>query len=220
MTLLIIEFHVPALPHDDPDPKRQLLHALLALWPSAVAFLLSFGTILIMWINHHGLFKHAHGADNRLLFANGFLMLIVTFVPFPTWVLAEYLDRRAANVAATFYCATFVLNRMDTRLREGMTVNAAVTVAEADNVALLHTGAEGHDESIHPHIGDDRFAGKHRRRKSRLEANDFGGIIIAHGGEQFAACYAIGAQPVQDGAWKAGQLRDLRIAMQRIAVAG
>jgi len=109
MTLLILEFRVPALPHGNPDARRELIHALLALWPSAIAFLLSFGTILIMWVNHHGLFKHAHGADNRLLYANGFLLLIVTFVPFPTWVLAEYLDRQAANVAATFYCATFVL---------------------------------------------------------------------------------------------------------------
>ena len=109
MTLLILEFHVPVIPHGDADARRQLIHDLLALWPSAVAFLLSFGTVLIMWINHHGLFKHAHRADNHLLFANGFLLLIVTFVPFPTWVLAEYLDRRAANVAATFYCATFVL---------------------------------------------------------------------------------------------------------------
>src|ERR1051325_10030691 len=109
MTLLILEFHVPALPQGAEDGRHQLMLGLLHLWPSGVAFLLSFGTILIMWVNHHGLFKHAHGADNRLLFANGFLMLIVTFVPFPTWVLAEYLDRRAANVAATFYCATFVL---------------------------------------------------------------------------------------------------------------
>jgi len=109
MTLLILEIHVPNVPHGDPDARRQLIHALVKLWPSGVAFLLSFGTILIMWVNHHGLFKHAHGADNRLLFANGLLMLIVTFVPFPTGVLAEYLDRQAANVAATFYCATFML---------------------------------------------------------------------------------------------------------------
>ncbi len=109
MTLLILEFRVPVLPHDATDQRWQLIHALRALWPSAIAFLLSFGTILIMWINHHGLFKHAHKADNRLFFANGFLLLVVTFLPFPTALLAEYLDRRAANVAATFYCATFVL---------------------------------------------------------------------------------------------------------------
>ena len=109
MTLLILEFRVPELSHGNVNARRELIHALLALWPSAVAYLLSFGTILIMWINHHGLFKHAHGADNRLLFANGFLLLVITFLPFPTKVLAEYLDRRAANVAATLYCGSFVL---------------------------------------------------------------------------------------------------------------
>ncbi|HEV8377255.1 MAG TPA: TMEM175 family protein [Tepidisphaeraceae bacterium] len=108
MTLLILEFRLPPMDHAQVS-DRQLMIALLHLWPSTIAFVLSFGTILIMWINHHGLFKHAHGADNRLFFANGFLLLVVTFVPFPTAVLADYLNRPAANVAATFYCATFVL---------------------------------------------------------------------------------------------------------------
>jgi len=109
MTLLILEIRVPQIPHDAIDASQQLIAGLRQLWPSAVAFVLSFGTILIMWINHHGLFKHAHKADNRLLFANGFLLLVVTFVPFPTGVLAEYLNHHAANVAATFYCGTFLL---------------------------------------------------------------------------------------------------------------
>lgn len=136
MTLLILEFHVPVIPKSEPDARRQLIHALLELWPSAIAFLLSFGTILIMWINHHGLFKHAHHADNRLFFANGFLLLIVTFVPFPTGVLAEYLDRRAANVAATFYCATFVL------------VSIAYNVLLWSVVANRHQAAPGSDKTI------------------------------------------------------------------------
>jgi len=136
MTLLILEFRVPVLPHDATDAKGQLIHALLSLWPSAIAFLLSFGTILIMWINHHGLFKHAHHADNRLFFANGFLLLIVTFVPFPTSVLAEYLDRRAANIAATFYCATFVL------------VSIAYNLLLWSVVANRHEGAPGSEKTI------------------------------------------------------------------------
>ena len=48
MTLLILEFHVPPVPHGDADARGELLHALLALWPSAVAFLLTFGTVLNM----------------------------------------------------------------------------------------------------------------------------------------------------------------------------
>jgi len=136
ITLLILEIRVPHLPHDQPDARRQLIQALLHLWPSAVAFVLSFGTILIMWINHHGLFKHAHHADNRLFFANGFLLLAVTFLPFPTAVLAEYLDQRAANVAATFYCATYVL------------VSAAYNLLLWSVVANRRHGAPGSESTI------------------------------------------------------------------------
>src|SRR5258705_6003601 len=108
MTLLILEFRVPPLPQGAEDGRRQLMLGLLHLWPSGVAFLLSFGTILIMWVNHHGLFKHAHGADNRLLFANGFLMLIVTFVPFPTAELVEDLGlRRGGGAGAGLFAGGF-----------------------------------------------------------------------------------------------------------------
>jgi uncharacterized membrane protein len=45
----------------------------------------------------------------RFLFANGFLLLCITFVPFPTAVLAAYLNRSGVSAAATFYCGTFVI---------------------------------------------------------------------------------------------------------------
>jgi len=109
MTLLILEFKVPRASSEVSNGKWWLVRALAALWPSFIAYVLSFGTILIMWVNHHGLFKHAHRVDNRLLFANGFLLLVVTFVPFPTAVLAEYLDKPSASAAAIFYCATLAL---------------------------------------------------------------------------------------------------------------
>ena len=43
------------------------------------------------------------------LFANGFVLLTVTFVPFPTAVLAEHLATTEARAAVTFYCGAFVL---------------------------------------------------------------------------------------------------------------
>jgi len=107
ITLLVLEFKVPHLP---PGANgRDLFLALLQLWPSMVAFLGSFIAILIMWINHHGLFRLIHKIDSRFLFANGFLLLMVTFVPFPTAVLAEYLGRPGERVAAAFYVGTFVV---------------------------------------------------------------------------------------------------------------
>ena len=107
ITLLVLEFKVPHLPEG--ASGRDLLLALLKLWPSMVAFLGSFIAILIMWINHHGIFRLIHKIDSPFLFANGFLLLMVTFVPFPTAVLAEYLGTPGERVAAAFYIGSFVI---------------------------------------------------------------------------------------------------------------
>ena len=107
ITLLVLEFKVPHLPEG--ATSRDLFLALLKLWPSMVAFLGSFVAILIMWINHHGLFRLIHKTDSPFLFANGFMLLMVTFVPFPTAVLAEYLGSPGERAAAAFYIGTFVV---------------------------------------------------------------------------------------------------------------
>jgi uncharacterized membrane protein len=107
ITLLILEIKVPKL--GLAMTNSQLFNALLNLWPSYFAFLLSFFAVLIMWINHHGFFKYLRTINNGFLYANGFLLLMVTFIPFPTAVLAEHINSSAANVSAAFYCGTMVL---------------------------------------------------------------------------------------------------------------
>jgi len=107
ITLLVLEFKVPHLASGARD--GDLFRSLLALWPSMVAFLGSFAAILIMWINHHGLFRLVHRIDTPFLYANGFLLLMVTFVPFPTAVLAQYLGQGSERAAAVFYVGTFVV---------------------------------------------------------------------------------------------------------------
>jgi uncharacterized membrane protein len=106
ITLLILEIRLPAA--GTPVTTAGLTAALASLWPSYLAFLLSFWVILLMWINHHELLKLAHRVDSPLLLANGLLLLFVTFVPFPTAVLAQHLATPAANAATAFYCATFL----------------------------------------------------------------------------------------------------------------
>jgi uncharacterized membrane protein len=108
ITLLILEIRVPdpAAGHGNSWLNRELW----ALWPSLLAFCLSFWVILVMWVNHHELLRLVRGVDYPLLFANGFLLLMVTFVPFPTAVLARYLGTGAANAAVAFYCGSFVVN--------------------------------------------------------------------------------------------------------------
>ncbi len=110
MTLLVVELTVPAMPAKNEQATVAFLWAKLALqWPSYFAFVTSFATVLIMWINHHGIFKSIRRTDGALLFANGFLLLLVTVVPFPTALVARYLLTPAASVACIVYGGVFVL---------------------------------------------------------------------------------------------------------------
>jgi uncharacterized membrane protein len=107
ITLLILEIKVPG--HHGDLTNAELARSLASLWPSFLAFFASFATILVMWINHHGFFNLLQRIDPPFLYANGFLLLIVVFVPFPTALLAEHLTGPSANTAAMVYCGTFVL---------------------------------------------------------------------------------------------------------------
>jgi uncharacterized membrane protein len=104
MTLLVLDIKVP---HDLP-PGQTLAHALAGQWPTYLAFVTSFLTILIMWVNHHRLFTHVGRWDDRLLFSNGLLLLGVVLLPFPTALVAEYLGRPGQTTAALVYNSTFI----------------------------------------------------------------------------------------------------------------
>jgi len=106
ITLLILELKPPHLEH---ITALGLLEALAHDWPSYFALLTSFGCVLIMWVHHHAIFRLARRADAPLLFANGFLLLMVTIVPYPTAVVAEFLNTPAARVAAGFYAGMFFI---------------------------------------------------------------------------------------------------------------
>jgi uncharacterized membrane protein len=108
ITLLVLELKVPAIPPSGATPAV-LGKALLQLWPSYLALVTSFFTVLIMWMHHHAILRNVHRTDARLHFANGCLLLLITFVPYPTSVLAAYLQTPAAKMAAAFYAGTFVL---------------------------------------------------------------------------------------------------------------
>lgn len=106
LTLLVLELNVPKVV--DHQTSAALWLALRDQWPSYFAFLTSFATVLIMWINHHGIFRLIRRSDGTLQFANGFLLLLVTVVPFPTSLLAKYLLTPAAPAACAVYGGTFV----------------------------------------------------------------------------------------------------------------
>ena len=103
-TLLVLEIKVPSVGMQ--APLGELWHRLADLWPSYLAFVISFGTILIMWVNHHNAIRMLNKTSNPFLYANGLLLLTVTFVPFPTALLARYVETELASVVVVFYAGS------------------------------------------------------------------------------------------------------------------
>lgn len=107
ITLLVLNIKVPSAA--DIRANTTLLRALLAQWPAYLSYLTSYMTILIMWMNHHKLFRHIHRSDHLFLLFNGLLLMSVTIVPFPTAVLAEHINTAEGRTAAVMYSGTFFM---------------------------------------------------------------------------------------------------------------
>ncbi len=105
ITLLILEIKVP----QHAETPAVLWNELWRLWPSYFSFVFSFGTILVTWVNHHLLFNHIQKKSNAFIYANGFLLLTVSFIPFPTALLAEYITAESHSSAISFFCGYSVI---------------------------------------------------------------------------------------------------------------
>lgn len=104
ITLLVLEIKVPH------SATSSLVSELLSLWPSYLAYGISFIVIGAIWINHHAMFKHIVRADEMLLLLNTLQLMFIAFLPFPTAVLAESLHSRADEpVATAFYGCTLAV---------------------------------------------------------------------------------------------------------------
>ena len=106
ITLLVLGIRVPAA--RDVGEAGSLGAALIKLWPSYLAFVASFITIFAKWVNHHRMFSFIQRTDHPFLYWNGLLLLFITFMPFPTALLAEYLLHAETTVAGAVFAGTFV----------------------------------------------------------------------------------------------------------------
>ena len=102
ITLLVVGIPMPQA------KTGQLAQALRGQWPSYVAYGISFLTIGIVWVNHHGTFARVARVDRPLLFINLVLLMSVCFIPFPTNLLSHYVAGGGADatVSAFVYAAT------------------------------------------------------------------------------------------------------------------
>jgi uncharacterized membrane protein len=102
-TLLILEVGV------DTASRKDLGSQLVDIWPSYLAYATSFLVIGIIWLNHHQCVSLIGRVDRPFLFVNLLLLLVVSFIPFPTRLVAEYLDKPGERSAVFAYAATLLL---------------------------------------------------------------------------------------------------------------
>jgi uncharacterized membrane protein len=109
-TLLILEIGVSS--------TGNLGDELLHIWPSYFAYVTSFLSIGVMWLNHHAIFARLARVDHMLLFLNNILLLVIAFIPFPTRLIAEHLrdGGSAERTAALCYGITGVVLAIAYRL--------------------------------------------------------------------------------------------------------
>jgi uncharacterized membrane protein len=107
LTLLILEIKVPS--PERIGTTRELWLALRHMAPAISAFVLSFVIILITWVNHHEAFRLVSRSSASFIYANGFLLLTVVIMPFPTALVGEYiLTDHAAPAVVVFNAVTAV----------------------------------------------------------------------------------------------------------------
>jgi uncharacterized membrane protein len=106
ITLLVLEIKPPT-------DYESLLHGLAALWPSYLAYAVTFLFIGQVWANHHVMFDHIRAADRVVLFLNTLLLMVVAFLPFATSVLAGALrDGHGQRTAVVFYAIAFAVTAL------------------------------------------------------------------------------------------------------------
>src|ERR1041385_6514942 len=104
ITLLVLDIHIPKVEGND-----SLFSVMATEWPTYLAFLIGFFTILICWINHHFMFDYIYKSNSKLLLLNGFKLLVVTFTPFPTSMLSKYINTPQQDSAVQLYGFNFTL---------------------------------------------------------------------------------------------------------------
>ena len=142
ITLLVLELSIPE------GSEGHLLQTVLSLWPSYLAYIVSFATIGATWLGHNSITHYMHSANTPFLRVNLALLLVVSFLPFPTKLVAEYLgSREDEKVAATIF---------------GVTLLAVVSLLSVLWTLAVRGGL------VHPETGDEEITLLSRRLRPSL----------------------------------------------------
>ena len=133
ITLLVLEISVPESDFD------HLWNGIADQWPSYLAFATSFITIGGLWLAHHGIFRRLASADVTVMRLNILLLMLVSFLPFPTKLVAEAIHLTSAERAAVIFY--------------GLTLLSIAVV-----IAVLWRYAAAHRDLLEPDVTDEQVA--------------------------------------------------------------
>lgn len=105
ITLLVLDIHVPS-----PASPSGLGHQIAREWPSYAAYVVSFLSIGVIWINHHAMLRRLVAVDHPVLMLNLLLLLTIGVLPWSTALMANFLRASSGqHLAAAIYAGSFLV---------------------------------------------------------------------------------------------------------------
>jgi uncharacterized membrane protein len=135
--------------------------SLAAAWPQYAAYVVSFLTIGIMWMNHHTLFGHISRIDRPLLVLNLLLLMGVVAIPFPTALVAEHLtgrDSAGGSAAAVLYGVVMIVISLFFNAIWEYLVRHADALGSAANRQQLRDAVPGFGVRVSPAVKVPRWS--------------------------------------------------------------
>lgn len=209
ITLLVLEIAVPS------GSEGDLLGAVVGQWPTYLGYLVSFSTIGAVWLEHTVITEYLDHATSVLIRLNLLLLMVVSFLPFPTRLLGEYIgEDEPERVAVTIYGLNLLLASAVVSLLWRYAVRERLIrsdIADSDVKMLtrrLTPGLAGYvvvDCARANPAGGGRprlpdHCGVHHLALRRSAATEGGGLTAMSGTMVVAACGALTTWPAPEPA--------------------
>jgi uncharacterized membrane protein len=94
MTLLVLDLRAPSV--ETIHSEHDLSHALVALSPRLLMYMMTFLTLGIFWVGQQTQLNHLARSDRSLSWIHLSFLFVVTLMPFSTAILAEFVRFRPA----------------------------------------------------------------------------------------------------------------------------
>src|SRR5262245_61186846 len=144
ITLLVLDINLP------PSAYEHLFRGFDDQWPAYLAYSTSFVTIGGIWMLHHAVFRRLRYANTAVMRINLVLLMTVSFLPFPTRIVAEAIESASAERAAVvIYGGSLLAISI---------VFGVLSYAIARDPTLLQPGVSAHEvralvKSVQPNAG-------------------------------------------------------------------